>query len=203
MFEFNIQRILDSLNSNSGAWQAISTIVLVAITAFYAWQTKQTVQEIQQQTKVQQTPILKITAHPTQWGTFVFKNIGKGAALNTELRITQIHRTGGLTNLRNFDEDVWRELFSLGEGEEKAEAPTFATLFDYQSGEKKDFAYGVKNVFAIIATYEDINRNPFYTISLFKVISGNMARNYLLKTTRTGDFKSGEIEKVNEIDWLK
>lgn len=48
------------MNSNSGLIQAISTVVLVVITAFYALQTKRTVQEIRRQTKIQQMPVIML-----------------------------------------------------------------------------------------------------------------------------------------------
>lgn len=51
---------VNSLNQNSGAIQAVATIVLVAITAFYAWHTRRTVREIEKQTNLQQMPIIML-----------------------------------------------------------------------------------------------------------------------------------------------
>ena len=46
--------------------------------------------------------------------TFFLKNIGKGPALDIELRVSQVHTAGALTNLRNFfDRDIDRDLFTL------------------------------------------------------------------------------------------
>ena len=98
----------------------------------------------------------------------MLKNIGKGAALNIELRISQIHPNGGFTNLRNFAGDKQRELFNLGEGEKQSTASFCEIIEDYQNVDKPNFSYGVKGVFAVVATYEDIDRNPYYTISLMK-----------------------------------
>lgn len=186
---------------NGGAVQAISTIILIIITAFYAWQTKKSVLEIERQTNIQQMPILKILTHGEWACSFTLKNIGKGAALNIELRISQIHPNGGFTNLRNLAEDERRELFNLGENEEQSTTSFCEIIDDYRRAEKPDFSYGVKGVFAVIATYEDINRNPYYTISLLKVRSER--NDYILKTTKTGGYKSGELEKVIPTDWLK
>ncbi len=45
-------------NKNSGASQAAFTLALVAITGYYAWQTRRTVLEISNQTEISQMPIL-------------------------------------------------------------------------------------------------------------------------------------------------
>ncbi len=193
--------LLIFLNLNGGAVQALSTIVLVIITGYYAWQTKKTVREIERQTNLQQMPILKILTHGEWACSFMLKNIGKGAALNIELRISQIHPNGGFTNLRNLAEDERRELFNLGASEEQSTTSFCEIIDDYRRAEKPEFSYGVKGVFAVIATYEDINRNPYYTISLLKVRSER--NDYILKTTKTGAYKSGELEKVIPTDWLK
>ena len=153
------------------------------------------------QLNYQKRPILKILSRGEWACSFMLKNIGKGAALNVELRISQIHPNGGFTNLRNLAEDERRELFNLGEGEEQSTTSFCEIIDDYRKAEKPNFSYGVKGVFAVIATYEDINRNPYYTISLLKV---RPERNdYILKTTKTGSYKSGELEKVIPTDWLK
>lgn len=196
-----MNKIINFFNLNSGAVQAISTIVLVTITAYYAWQTKRTVREIEKQTNLQQMPILKISKYPEFKGTFTFSNIGKGAALNIELRVSQIHHTGGLTNLRSFEEDELRAFYNLGTSEDKTVSASSDIFVNYQSGETKEFSYGEKLVFAVIATYEDIYRNRYYTLSLFRVKPDKS--DYILKTTKTGTYESGEIEKVISLDWLR
>jgi len=153
------------------------------------------------QLNYQKRPILKILSHGEWACSFMLENIGKGPALNIELRISQIHPNGGFTNLRNLAEDERRELFNLGEREEQSTTSFCEIIDDYQKAEKLDFSYGVKGVFAVIATYEDIDRNPYYTISLLKV---RPERNdYILKTTKTGGYKSGELEKIIPTGWLK
>lgn len=153
------------------------------------------------QLNYQKRPILKILSHGEWACSFMLKNIGKGPALNIELRISQIHPNGGFTNLRNLAEDGRRELFNLGENEEQSTTSFCEIIDDYRKAEKPDFSYGVKGVFAVIATYEDINRNFYYTISLLKVRPER--DDYILKTTKTGHYKSGELEKVIPTDWLK
>lgn len=153
------------------------------------------------QLNYQKRPILEILSQGEWACSFMLKNIGKGAALNIELRISQIHPNGGFTNLRNLAEDERRELFNLGEDEEQSTSSFCDILKDYQKAEKTDFSYGVKDVFAIIAIYEDVSRNPYYTIALMKT-----KEEYpycILKTTKTGSYKSGSLEKVIPKDWLK
>lgn len=192
---------IEFLDKHSGAIQAVATLILVVITGYYAWQARRTTQEMNKQTNLQQRPIVEILPQGEWACSFMLKNIGRGAALNIELRVSQIHPNGGFTNLRNLAEDERRELFNLGGGEEQSTASFCEIIGDYLRAEKPDFSYGIKGVFAVIATYEDINRNPYYTISLLKV---RPERNdYILKTTKTGDYKSGELEKIVSIDWLR
>lgn len=153
------------------------------------------------QLNYQKQPILKILSRGEWACSFMLKNIGKGVALNIELRISQIHPNGGFTNLRNLAEDERRELFNLGEGEEQSTSSFCEIIECYQKANKPDFSYGVKGIFAVIATYEDINRNPYYTISLLKIRPER--NNYILKTTKTGNYKNGELEKIIPTDWLK
>lgn len=153
------------------------------------------------QLNYQKRPILKILTKGKWTYSFILKNIGQGAALNIELRISQIHPNGGFTNLRNLIKDEQRELFNLGTGEKQNTFSSRKIIEDYQKANKLNFFYGVKGVFAIIATYEDIDRNSYYTISLLKVrIEKN---DYILKTTKISSFKNGELEKITPIDWLK
>lgn len=153
------------------------------------------------QLNYQKRPIVKISAHGEWACSFMVKNIGKGVAANIELRISQIHKNGGFTNLRNLAEDERRELLNLGEGEEETTTSFCDIIDDYQNATKADFMYGVRSIFAIIATYEDVSRNPYYTIALFKVRQGYPY--YILKTTKTGSYKSGNLEKVFPKDWLR
>ena len=183
--------------------ELISTIVLwftAIIILQYTKETHELKQLTARQLQYQQQPILKILVHPHSPEVLRLRNIGKGAALNIELRITQIKEDGHLTNLRNLAEDDKRELFNIGEGEEQS-TPTFMEIANYMKADRPDFAWGQKGIFAVVATYENINRSPFYTLAIFKLkASGN---EYILKTTKTGDYSSGDIEKLVSTDWLR
>lgn len=154
------------------------------------------------QLNYQKRPILKITTDGDWACSFMLKNIGKGPALNIELRISQIHPNGGFTNLQNLANDSQRKFFNLGDGEAQSTTSFCEILDDYIKAKKDDFLYGVKGVFSIIATYEDVDRNPYYTIILLKIITESSER-YILKTIKTGNYKSGELDKIVPTDWLK
>lgn len=179
------------------------SIIVLWFTAIVIMQYTKETYELKQinikQLNHQKRPILKIFYGESSY-SLMLKNIGKGAAINIELRISQIHPNGGFTNLRVFSEDKYREFFNLGEGEEQYSSYS-DIIEDYQRADKPDFSSGVMGVFAVIATYEDIGRNPYYTISLFKTDPNRIPP--LLKTTKIGSYKSGELEKIFPTDWLK
>jgi len=188
-------------NENLGLFQAILTTALITVTSYYAWQTKATVNEMAKQTNLQQRPLIKISDGEEWACSFMLRNIGRGTALNVELKISQIYPKGGFTNLRNLAEDEQRELFNLGSDEEQSTTSFCVILDDYRKAEKSEYNFGVKGVFAVIALYEDLDKNSYYTIALFKVRS--KYNDYILKTTKTGDHKYGELEKVIPLEWLK
>jgi hypothetical protein len=61
-----------------------------------------------------------------------------------------------------------------------------------------------------LATYTDLERRPYYTLSLIAVfgmpdvpVMRIADRQLVLKSTKTASYASGEIETLNVIDWLK
>jgi len=58
---------------------AILTGLLVVVTAYYAWQTRQTVKIMEQQPRPGNRPLLLFSLRDAQWAIV---NIGKGPALN-------------------------------------------------------------------------------------------------------------------------
>jgi len=153
------------------------------------------------QLNYQKRPIIEISSEGEFACSFMIRNIGKGTALNIELSISQIHSNGDFTNLRSLAEDERRRLFNLGENDEQSTSSFCETITDYQEASKPEFSYGIKDVFAVIATYEDIDRNPYYTISIMKVRP--KMHDYILKTTKTGNYENGKLEKIIPTDWLK
>jgi hypothetical protein len=131
------------------------------------------------------------------------KNIGKGPALDIELRLSQVHPSGGLTNLRNMiDGDAERNLLNLGESD-RIELGGSDTIRAYAFAQEPDYRWGERDVFAAIGTYADINRRPYYTLSLVRTFPNGSERSLVMKSTKTAYYGSGNIEKLNIIDWMK
>lgn len=131
------------------------------------------------------------------------RNIGKGPALDIELRLSQVHPNGGLTHLGNLIvQEEERNLLNLGENEE-AELRGSDNVRAYALAQEASMQWGQPGVFAAIATYSDINRLPYYTVSLVRSLPSGTERRLVLKSTKTADYGSGNIEKLNVLDWLK
>jgi hypothetical protein len=131
------------------------------------------------------------------------KNIGRGPALDVELRLSQIHRNGGLTNLQNLlVREGERNLLNLGEND-KQELGGSDSVREYAFAQGSSMRWGQRDVFAAIATYVDINRRPYYSVSLVRSLPAGTERLLVLKSTKTADYKAGTIEKLNVMDWFK
>ena len=131
------------------------------------------------------------------------RNIGKGPAIDVELRLSQIHRNGGLTNLRNLITNAaTRNLLNLGEND-RTELGGSDNIRSYAFAQSPEWQWGQRDVFAAIATYSDINRRPYYTVSLRRTLPTGAERQLVLESTKTADYESGTIEKLNTIDWIK
>jgi hypothetical protein len=131
------------------------------------------------------------------------RNIGKGPALDIELRLSQVHQNGGLTNLRNLiEEDRERHLLNLAENE-NLELGGSNNIRAYALAQDPAWQWGHRDVFAVIATYYDIHRHPYYTAALVRTLPNGTERMLVLKSTKTAFFGSGNIEKLNMTDWFK
>ena len=148
---------------------------------------------------IQEKPVLRIDTSDNVISVTI-TNVGHGTALNIETRISQIHESGGFTHLDNLLEDDERTIYSLGKDEQYKIEPEGEIFDDYINAAKTDFQWGQKGVFAVIATYEDINRRTYYTIALFKV---NSEKDFILKSTKTGDYSSGNLESVFPSEWIR
>jgi|ERR1035437_209701 hypothetical protein len=134
---------------------------------------------------------------------FAIKNIGKGPALDIELRLSQVHPNGGLTNLRNFiGEEAERNLLNLGENG-RAELGGSNNVRAYALAQEPEWRWGQRDVFVAIATYSDINRRPYYSVSLVHTLPSGAERLLVMKSTKAAYYGSGNIEKLNVLDWLK
>lgn len=157
----------------------------------------------QKQLDHERTPIIVISkGNKGEYASFKIKNIGKGPAINVELRISSINKNGGFSNLMDLADDSMRHSLNLFAGEEISTEQFRERLREYTgpggSNNIEDY------VFAIIATYESVTRDPFYSMSLFKVMPlPSDKREYILKTTKFADYKKGSLSKVKPLDWLK
>jgi hypothetical protein len=134
--------------------------------------------------------------------TFSIRNIGNGPALDVELRFAQLKEDGHLINLRNFFEKAKEQhLMNIGSGR-SVPANGGETVYDYLRADKPDFRSGVQNLLAILATYMDINGNPYYTLALFESVEQKGERVAILRRTKTGSYDSGEIELLSVRDWM-
>ena len=136
---------IDFLNGNSGAITAIATLILVGITGWYVYLTRQML-------KVSNTPVIRMFLHASEYSIFLcVENIGTGFARNIKF-------TGDLsfkpTSLNDNDSDKsLKELEPfksgipyLGAGH-KRERPISNTA---------EFGSLPKHAFDIIVTYNDL-----------------------------------------------
>lgn len=84
--------MIDFLNLNSGAIQAVATVVLVGITIFYAIQTRKTVKEMKQARLFEFIPILSIHVQSLNYNLIrvYLKNVGRDLARNPKIWIPSI-----------------------------------------------------------------------------------------------------------------
>ncbi len=147
--------------------------------------------------KLSARPVLKIINTKSN-GSFNIANIGKGPALNVELRISQVHKNGGRTNLRNLlENEEQRHFINLGENEE-VNTKGEGTTYNYIKADKQGFEHGEKDFFQIVATYCDIYNKKHYTVALFKVIG----QDYILKKTFVGEYNGSNLPRAGNLDWL-
>ncbi len=81
--------ILSDLNDNAGGATALLTAVLIAVTAYYAWQNRRMVGETQATRELAILPKLALEMHglgPTAM-TVAVRNVGPGPALRVDVRL--------------------------------------------------------------------------------------------------------------------
>lgn len=150
------------LNQNAGAIQAVSTLVLVAITAYYARQTRHQVRQAERQTLESQRPVV-VAANAAQivryakdlvikWSNdpryVSVTNIGAGPALNLAVRVDLPDAPDigwGLTDHQTAAPD-------LGVGD---------SAYVIQWSDTEGFIVGPGAVMTIL--YDDVYGRPFQT----------------------------------------
>ncbi len=183
----------------------ITELVLLAFTAYWIWLYTTETQRLREdgvQVRIDSArPVVAFTiVNPYRLS---IKNIGKGPALDIELRLSQVHPTGGLTSLGNLlTEDSERNLLNLGEAA-GAELGGSDAIRKYAFAQDPSMRWGQRDVFAAIATYVDINRRPYYTVSLIRSIPEGAEFRLVLKATKTAYYGNGDIEKLRPLDWTR
>lgn len=130
------------------------------------------------------------------------KNIGKGPALNIRLKITQIHSNGKFTNLKDLDPTGIFPINNMGENENPVGGDELPIMKDYIDADKDEFQWGQKNVFALIAIYEDLNKKEYISIGLCRVSQENDKRIYTIEKTKVSEY-FGDTEAIKPSDWVK
>lgn len=62
---------------------------------------------------------------------------------------------------------------------------------------------GAAHVLSAIATYCRYQQGPYYTLALVRTLPNDSERRLVMKSTKTAYYGSGNIERLNVIDWLK
>lgn len=156
----------------------------------YTLETKKLRVEAQKTNKYSFRPVI-VTKHITsEYGgrrDLKIKNIGKGPALNIECRISQIHKDGGYTNLRDLNPN---EKFNNLSADEVQTIRRVTTIDQYSKAEESEFKHGATGKFAIVFTYEDVVGFKYQTVTLIEIISGTP----VIKTTITNEYDSGNLK---------
>jgi len=144
------------------AWVPVMELLVLAYTACwivkYTKETQLLRQEAIEQRIDGERPLVTFTlAAPYQ---LTSENIRKGPALDVEFRLSQVHPNGHLTNLSYLiSNDAERHILNLGENEHAGLGGS-ENVRAYAFAESPAMRWGTRDVFAAIATYEDVNRRP-------------------------------------------
>ena len=188
-----------------------ANLLVVAVTGYWVYRYTRETQALREdnqkllklnyQTRIEEMKPVVVFANYGVDDSVTLKNIGKGPALDIELRISQIHTTGGLTNLRNcLGSEAQRHLFNLGVNDSKRLNPD--TTLQYTLAKGSEFSYGIKDAFVLLATYQDIERRPYYTMTAIRIAWDGNNPVGVMKRTKFADYTSGETEKLVTTDWI-
>ena len=205
--DFWLSGVLPLLKDVRSFWIPLANVIVVAVTAYWIVQSTVETRRIREDAYQQRIdsfrPIVTFEVADPDGYKLALRNIGKGPALDAELRISQILLNGGLTNLQNLlvREDE-RNLINLGEGERVSLGGT-DVVRKYALALDPSMKWGQSGVFALVCTYSDINRQPYYTVSMMRSIENGTERKLVLKNTRTASYVTGTIETLNVSDWAR
>ena len=186
-------------------WIPLANVIVLAVTTYWIVQSTVETRRIREDGSQQRIDSFRpiVTFEVAEDYTLAISNIGKGPALDAELRISQILLNGGLTNLGNLlvREDE-RSLLNLGESQ-RVKLGGADVVRRYAFAVDPSMKWGQSGVFALVCTYSDINGLPYYTVSLVRSVENGAERKLVLKNTRTASYKTGTIEKLNVSDWAR
>jgi len=110
-------------------------------------------------------PIVTVDPQDSVGFDILIQNVGAGAALNVELRISQVHQTEpGYTNLRNLLEPGAFDFFALAPGARTKAYPDLDLLRAYQESTDGEFRSGYQGAYVLVISYEDVFANPYVTV---------------------------------------
>jgi hypothetical protein len=84
-----VATVLDFLDQHAGAFAALLTLVLIAVTAYYAFQNRRMVKEMERTRELSLLPRLALEFHrlASATVTLAIRNVGPGAALDIDVRM--------------------------------------------------------------------------------------------------------------------
>ncbi len=186
-------------------WIPLANVVVLAVTAYWIVETTKETEHIREDAYQQRIdsfrPIVMFDVGDDY--RLGLRNIGKGPALNAELRISHISLNGGLASLGNvIARDADRSLLNLGEGQ-RIDLGESDVVREYAIASGPMVKLGQPSAFAIICTYLDINRLPYYIVSTIRSIETGATRKLVLKSIRTASYSTGTIERLDASDWAR
>lgn len=180
---------------NPSDQQKVSTTVLLATGIVIAWYTYETYlirEDAQINTEQSKKPVVVFNERKGAGFKAVIQNIGRGAAINIELRIAQFSKEkNGYCNLRNLLHDVNQNFYSLASGGELELMMDSSVVVAYMSGGSEEFKGGVPGRFALIINYHDVDDHAYCTV--IKCSTVTKGQGFYIKNTKVSDYSKGEL----------
>ncbi len=205
----DLQNLLDFLNQNNGAIQVVSTIVLVMITGFYAWQTRRTVETMNTVDERRNRPRVSVYIKQQEdWLNIVdlvIANYGNESARNLTFSLDgelslmrEDEKLSGLGMIKNGIKELspqrersTRLLTLIGRVEELEEKEIKIAVNYEDSGQRREFSDSFVLDFKSLTEHQ-LGRTPLFSIA------ENVQKMSMSLEAVTRAIKKQELEK--EID---